>query len=257
MSPDRRPRAGRPPAPGLARERFESDLDQAVAGFERILDATDHRPTQREAAEAMAIRIAVALEAFLSDWVIRSLAEDPEVFRSAREEAARKELSHRYKRWLTDAFGDTAQDVPIELELTVGDNLIPAKPTLDQSRTLLRAGDEHLRFGNAEDFVAQAQVRLGASYAARARALNPRQCAVVDLTRSLRNSLAHGSPKSSELLRRDTREATLPPSLRITGARNVRRAGIGTYLCYRRPGTRVRWRVLVASLRAAARTLDP
>jgi hypothetical protein len=189
--------------------------------------------------------------------MVRSFAHDPEAFRSSREQAAKVEFSQRYRRWLTEQLGPLPEG-EYEMEPSINEAVLPRQPTLTQSRVILRAEDEHLRFGNAEDFVRQAIARLGADFASRARALTPRHRAVFDLTRSLRNSLAHASPRSSELLRRDTREEALPPSLRVTSQRNVRRDGIGAYLCRRHPAThRIRWRVLVGSLRGAVRTLDP
>lgn len=125
------------------------DADGAVASFERVGDTIDDRTTTREASEALVIRIAVALEAFLSEWMVRSLAQDPEVFRRSREQAARTEFSRRYRRWLTEQFGPLA-DGEFEIELSIDEAVLPRQPTLSQSRAILRAEDEHLRFGNAE-----------------------------------------------------------------------------------------------------------
>lgn len=205
------------------------------------------------------MRVAAALETFLSEWVVRALCEDPERFRVAKEKRATNRLRVELDKWVIGEFGDAL--VPVvgaALNVTLGSDLIPRQPTIDQSRSVLKAQDSNLSFPDSQALYDFVMVNIGTTFTHRLKRLTQEQRAVIDATKALRNCLAHASPRSKRALNTALRAGGLPPALRIAPVHSVNRPGIGRYLYLTPAGSaECRIRVLFGLLRDLAYVLEP
>jgi hypothetical protein len=171
----------------------------------------------------------------LSEWTIRALSDDPSVFRAWLHTQAAKDLGLQFTAWIEKRFGVDAGDGAKVDALAFPAALIPPQPTIQHSRTLMRAVDDNVPFASAEELVETARTKLSTKYAGRAGRLSLQERAAINAVRAMRNAISHASPKSLRTLNATLRSAALPATLRYVSARNVQRRGIGRYLCQRIP----------------------
>jgi len=216
----RRPRSGRPPRGGVLRKAFYRDVIAAAEAVER-------NPGGRTAEDNL-FRVAAEFERFVSEWMVRALADDSRIMSTRVEKDVATFLAAALAKW---------DGVPRYGAPTLGADAIrlspaafPAQPTLEQSRNLL-GGYRNVTFETAADLRKQIERDLSYKYAARFRKVTPGELAVIESIRAIRDALAHGSQLALDRMNAALRRADMPADLVVTRVRRIGPDGIGEYLC--------------------------
>jgi hypothetical protein len=178
-------------------------------------------------------RAAVALETFLSEWLVRCLSFDA----NHLHQRAEKELANWISKQINALEGPTGRRYRAYLKRHSSALSIPRRPSLTESLALLGAGDDVVAIRGSRDLERKARDSLIHTYAVRAMQLTARQCAFLDATKKIRNALAHGSSGAVSSMNEALRSASLPAGIR-RGTYGVARSGIGSYLSAQPDGQR-------------------
>lgn len=255
-------RPGRPLALGVARKAFVRELTDAADAFKQARGGRGLPRALTRRAEDSLFRVAAALEEFLTSWMVRSLAGDGLVMRATKQAQAQRKVDLELKNWLEKevGFDGTPENLGTYAEavVTLKPNAVPDRPTLVESRRLLRATDDTLTFESAQAYVTLAMTSLAPKFTQRIRRLQPGQRAALDATRLLRNAIAHASARAVTRMNVALHDADMPPELRLPDTENVGRRGIGRYLSQAvTPKTIPRLLYYFEALKEIAYTLEP
>jgi hypothetical protein len=201
--------------------------------------------------------VASALEEFLTDWMVRSLAADTTRFRRTQEDAAARRANSGIESWLAKEFGFQGDvGTVVTVAVTLAHGLIPSRPTIEASRGLLHVQDDVLEFPTANDFQSQAMNTLESRFQRRVNRLTDADRAVMNATRSIRNAVAHASAGAVQRMNAAIRSPLLSLELRVAGP--IGRDGIGRYLCQAPLGQpSERLLLYLDALKELAFTLEP
>lgn len=236
----RRPRSGRPPRAGVLKKAFYKELIAAA-------EAVTRSPAGRTAEDNL-FRVAAEVERFVSEWIVRALADDSRVLSQRVQKEAMRHAQTALGQW----DGSKRYGVPVLAPdaIRISSATFPAQPTLEESRRLL-GGHRNVTFENAADLRKRVERDLAYKYVARFRNVTPEELAVIDAVRAIRDAIAHGSPQALARLNETVRSTHLQTALRWTSNRQLRRGGIGQYLC-----DRGRFKVFLGVLVSIIRKLD-
>jgi hypothetical protein len=219
---------GKPTPPqslGVAKEPFITTLIGAAATAKNGLDQpAAERDVQVEDAF---FRAAVALENFLSEWLVRCLSFDASVFRATYEKRAAdwavKELEDSYEP-SGRLWKDSGATIRLEVELPV-----LKKHSLDATRVLLNAVDDNVPIRGTKHLVKVARDYLIDKYARRPTNLTRDRQAILDATIAIRNVVAHRSDRAAKQMNERLASGDLPSPLR-RGSNRVSASKVGYHL---------------------------
>lgn len=242
----RRRTRGRPPRSrslDLAREPFLIALREACRLANNASASSAQTDADRQT-EDIIFRAAVALEAFLTEWMVRCLSFDTSRLRRHVERELQETAANavRGRRTPETVIGRTLeQQAPsIQVDLPIADAV-----SLPTARQLLGVSDSNRSFSSAAEFKEWAGRYLADARARAANELTPEHDAIIDATIALRNVLAHRSAQAQRRLNQVLRSGALPGDLRI--ARNISARGVGGYLRVIRAG-RSRYELIFTQL---------
>ncbi len=193
--------AGRPISLRAVRERLLTAIRNACVPWRATYSG---KAPLNEDAENAFLRIVVAWETFLSDWLVSAVVRDPTVLGM--------KYQNDLEEWLASKYGLSVADYQAATHLSaLKATLHFASPTFEEVRTLLDPRGRNIEFRDLKDFRARAERLAAPSYATRARSAIPQSGrpndGVVEAASAIRNWLAHRSPLSREEMR--TRLASL------------------------------------------------
>lgn len=140
------------------------------------------------ASSAALTACATQWEYFRSEWHKKAIARDADQYRD--------ELSRRLRVFAEDCEGGRELVVALrDLGLSVEVNL-PRRPTLATVTRLKDAKDQNLSFRSRKDSESAADRDLSPAFALKAKSLSREDWLVIELMMSIRNVLAHSSPRS-------------------------------------------------------------
>jgi hypothetical protein len=210
---------------GVAKDPFIAEL---VAACSTARNALDLPAQERDRiVEDAFFRAAAALEAFLSEWLVRCLSFDATAFQSTYESKA--------ANWAADQLNSgwepserlwkgRGRNVAVRVRIPIA-----MKHSLEETRMLLGAVDDNVTIRRTGDLVRLAREYLVDPYARRPQNLGPQHSAVLDSTVAIRNVLAHRSMRATEQMNQCLRSSNLPAGLRRQ-QRAVSSTGVGYYL---------------------------
>ncbi len=223
------------------KERQDSCLAARRAG------TADER--SRSAEDAF-FRAAAALEAFLSEWVIRCVSFDSTKLRGTYEaKAANEAQSLLWREWEPSSRLWTSTSQPT-INVSIA---LSKKHALEQTVRLLGRDDDNLSFTGAAAFKQTANELLIEKYAKRARTLAQRNDRVLDATIAIRNVIAHRSQRALTRMNQCLGSTHLPQGLRRMTA--VSSSGVGYYLRTEGTAGRPRFEVFFDELAEIAHIL--
>jgi hypothetical protein len=207
----------------VAKLPFLNELTAACAACDRaqVLPA-DGRNRQVEDAF---FRVAVALEVFLSEWLIRCLSFDS----TQLHQRAEKDFADWLKAQVNAVGGLTGRRYQAYLKRHSSSLSIPKRLTLTEALSLFGAGGDVVSVTGSKDLEKKARDNLITTYSLRAMKLTARWRAFLDATKKIRNTLAHGSGGAATAMNSALKNSSLPASVR-RGKNGVTRSGIGAYL---------------------------
>jgi hypothetical protein len=236
----------------LAKDPFLKALQDAC----HVADGAEGLPAserERQVEDAF-FRAAVALEAFLSDWIARCLHLDTSRLAArARGEAVKHIANELSGAWtpenqiLARTLADYRPTASIRMTL-------PKGVAVQKARRLLGVEDTNRSFATAAEFKEWVGRYLADPKAGAASSLGAADDAVLDATIAIRNVVAHRSRRSEERLAQALRSTALPNALRVQ--QRVTAAGVGRYLRVERGG-RPRFKHYFERLANVANTLAP
>jgi hypothetical protein len=207
----------------VAKIPFLDELTAACAACDRAqLLPADQRNRQVEDAF---FRVAVAMETFLSEWLIRCVSFDS----SHLHQRAEKEFDDWLKAQVNAVGGPNGRRYQAFLRRHSSSLSIPKRPSLTEALSLLGSGGDVVGVTGSKDLEKKARDNLIRTYALRAMKLTVRQRAFLDATKKTRNALAHGSPGTLAAMNTVLKSGSLPLDVR-RGTNGITRSGIGTYL---------------------------
>jgi hypothetical protein len=224
------PRQGRPTKSRslyLAKDPFLRVLQEAC---HLAHDARELKKSERERqVEDTFFRAAVSLEAFLSDWLARSLSFDTSRLAAATRQDLLNHLSGQaHGAWAPEnaVYREALKlYTPTAVQANVS---IPRSVAANRARELLGVRDSNRSFSGAAEFkewvgryIADSKSKQNASE------LNAGDDAVLDATLAIRNVLAHRSPRAQARLRATLGSQDLPAALR---SQTVTAGRVGRYL---------------------------
>lgn len=221
----------------VAKLPYLDELSAACAACDRAQSlATDQRNRQVEDAF---FRAAVALETFLSEWLIRCLSFDASHLTSRAE----KELSQWISKEVGALEGRTARRYRAYLTRRSSTLTIPRRPSLTEALALLGSAGDVVGVGGSKDLEKKSSDNLIHTYAVRAKQLTARERAFLDATKKMRNALAHGSSGAVKAMNDALRSKSLPTTIQ-RGNYGIARTGIGGYLSAK-PGDQRRYAIFL------------
>ena len=142
------------------------------------------------------LRIVIAWESFLSEWLISAVVRDPTTLGA--------KFQRELEEWTARKYGLTVREHQAATGLTaLKTSLHFSSPSYSEVRQLLDPRGYNIEFKSLDDFCNQAQ-ELTAQYAARTHGLVPRRGhanhGIVEAATSIRNWLAHHSPFSHAVM---------------------------------------------------------
>lgn len=210
----------------IAKLPFLDELTAACAACDRA-QTLPAEERNRQVEDAF-FRAAVALETFLSEWLIRCLSFD-----STRvHQRAEKELHDWVGKQVGALGGVQGRRYAAFLAHQSSALSIPRRLMLKDALALFGAGDDVVAVRGSKDLEKKAKNNLINTYAVRAMQLTARQQAFLDGVKKIRNALAHGSPGAVSAMNVALRSAALPATVR-RGSYGVARSGVGGYLSAR------------------------
>jgi hypothetical protein len=228
----------------VAKLPFLDELTEACAACDPA-QALASAERDRQVEDAF-FRAAVGLEAFLSEWLTRCLSFDA----SHLQQRADQEFSTWLRKQVNALEGPTGRRFRAYVRGHTMALAIPRRPTLTEALQLFGSAGDVVGVTGAKDLEKKARDNLTQTYAVRAMRLTARQRAVVDATKKVRNSIAHGSSTAVSAMNDALRNNSLPASLR-RGSYGVARSGIGRYLSAR-PSDQRRYAIFFNELARAA-----
>jgi hypothetical protein len=201
-------------------------LDELTASCEACERAQDLAAAQRNRqVEDSFFRAAVALETFLSEWLVRCLSFDA----SHLHTGAEKEFADWLKSQVNSLGGPKGRRYQAYLKRHSSSLSIPKRPSLSEALTLFGSGGDVVGVTGSRDLEKKARDNLISICAIRAAQLTARQRAFLDSTKKVRNALAHSSTGAVSTMNAALRNGNLPADVR-RGTNGITRSGIGTYL---------------------------
>lgn len=140
-------------------------------------------------------RASVALETFLSEWLVRCLSFDS----SHLAQEAQREFDAWVRNGVNALEGRTARRYRAYLEHHSSALTIPRRPSLKEALSLFGSGGDVVGVRGAKDLEQKARANLIHTYAVRAMQLTARERAFLDATKKIRNALAHGSQEHARI----------------------------------------------------------
>lgn len=165
-------------------------------------------------------------ETFRSDWHVRAVATDASVLKEYLLKTIMSQLQSDGDRG--KPVGKLLGDGGIKLELHMS-----RYPTIAVVEALLDSRDRNMTFTSKKDACTKSDAHLIPKWAEKVKGLRRDDWAVVELVRTARNAVAHGSKSSMVELNRAMREMehTSVRRLRTFKRSNaIRESGIGAYL---------------------------
>jgi hypothetical protein len=219
---------GRPPTPeeslAVAKRPFiDTLIGTALAAHNGLEQSAPVRDLQVEDAF---FRAAVALETFLSEWLVRCLSFDASVFRATYEGRAANWAKRELETFepsdrLWKARGAA---IAVKVELPIS-----KKHDLDETRSLLGAEDENVSIPGTKALIEDAKAYVVEPYARRPRSLSQESKAILDATVAIRNVIAHRSTRATERMNQKLGSKKLPAPLQ-RGSRKVTAPKVGYHL---------------------------
>jgi hypothetical protein len=189
---------------------------------------TASKSVRDSTAEDAFFRAAVALESFMSEWVVRAIAIDPSVLQDWLENRVEKEAQrylrseweHRKRLW--SPFASNAR-----LTVTIS---LPVREALDRVRVILDCDGDNLSFRNSTELHAKTNDWLAPNFNATIAAFSSENNITFDVARAIRNVIAHRTIRAVDEMNRTLRSTKLPLELRRDRAYRVTAGGVGAYL---------------------------
>jgi hypothetical protein len=185
-------------------------------------------------------RVATALEHFMTDWLVRALADDPSYLIRRLTTALQADAAARYVAGL-ELGGQSvrvmrALDV-LTPKLTVE---VPAKSKLrlQDARSVIGVEDSALSMRSFDEYARLAEQLVAASRKPYLLGLDLATRSHIDVAIKLRHAVAHRSDRAADDLNGALQGAALRNELRIVGTAGGRitAARVGRYLVARRGG---------------------
>jgi hypothetical protein len=231
----------------VAKIPFLDELSASCAACDRA-QSLPVAERNRQVEDAF-FRAGVALETFLSEWLIRCLTFDA----SHLHQRAEKEWAGWLKSQVGALDGPTGRRYQAYLKRQSSALSISRRPSQIEALTLLGVGSDTVAIRGSKDLEKKAVDNLIKTYSIRAQKLTARQRAFIDATKKMRNALAHGSPGALTAMNDALKAQGLPAEVK-RGKRGVTRSGIGTYLSSR-PSSQRRYAIYFNELARIADAL--
>src|ERR1700732_3412762 len=184
---------GRPISLRALREGLFTTLRVACASWQVTYIG---RAPLNEDAENAFLRVVIAWESFLSDWLISAVVRDP----SALGAKFQVELED----WTARKYGVKAQQRDAAGLTALNTSLRFTSPSYEEVRPALDPKGRNIEFDVLRDFRAKAESMVAANYVARARGIVPQRGrpadGIVEAATGIRNWLAHRSQFSHAVM---------------------------------------------------------
>lgn len=211
----------------VPRRAFLDVLDNGRAVWDQSQDAD--RARLKTIAEDTFLRFIVGWESFASEWFIGCVNRDASRLRRYIE----RELETWLRRTIMDA---PHQRYTVRFPSPVVS--LPTHPRLDTVRELLDPGGRNIEFASFDELRDRSHRHLQPRFAGRVQSLYGAGAnEIVDAGLAIRNTLAHRSRQSVQLMNQRVRTFSSYPRLR---KQTMSTDGIGTYLVARTTGGEAR-----------------
>jgi hypothetical protein len=218
---------GRPISLRAVREALFNTLQLACGSWR--LTYSGRAPLNEDAENAF-LRVVIAWESFLSDWLMSAVVRDPSAL-GAKFQAELEE-------WTARKYGLTVQQHHGASLTALKTSLHFSSPSYEEVRQLMDPRGRNIEFDGLREFRGRAEAMVGPTYAVRARSALPQRGrptdGVVEAATSIRNWLAHRSQYSRSVMQ--SRLAALA-NTELTAASFPTSAG--SYLKHWLPGPHV------------------
>jgi hypothetical protein len=231
----------------LARRPFVTELVGACSAA-RAAQIVTPLGVRHDLTEDAFLRAAVALEGFLTEWVVRCVSMDTTALRTTLEQKASNYLQGEVPRWRT---------LPAEFPVTVTAVAIPIPRQMSQTqvRQLLNCEDENISFRGVSDLRVRAMESISDVRGTYVSKLTTAQAKVLDATIAVRNFLAHRSERARVALNDALQTSGLPVRLRLS--QNLGAESVGRYLCAKPTVAGPRFELFLETLGDVALKLAP
>ena len=186
------------------------------------------------------LRAATALKHFLTDWLVRALADDPAYLSRRLISALQKDATQRCAsdcklgsepKWVLRAVSVLSPRVAVEIPTK-------SKLRLQDARAIMGVEDGALSMRSFEEYARLAEQLLAPTRKGYLLRLDQEMRDLVDVTIKLRHAIAHRSGRAAEELNRALQAPALRSELRSGTQRGGRitAARVGRYLVAKRGG---------------------
>jgi hypothetical protein len=216
-------------------------LEALVQGHSTVVAANSFGTLDRERVhEDTFLRVATALEHFLTDWLVRALADDPSYLLRRLSTALQHDADGRYvaslelenePKRLSNAISVLSPKLTVEIPTK-------SKLRLQDARTIIGVEDSALSMRSFEEFVRLAEQLLAPTRKGYLLRLNQETSDLIDVTIKLRHAIAHRSDRAAD----DLNTTLQAPALRVelrSGAQaggRITAVRVGRYLVAKRGG---------------------